>query len=100
MISTSETRIISDENGNVLEEYWIEGSDFKSHTNNRWRIEIEGLNPSDYDHLIKCEIYDGDTLVTSATDSIGSYLTRAINGGGGEVYEMALRYCQSAKANA
>ena len=90
---------ITDEDGKV-DKRRIEGSDFKSHTNNRWRIEIEGLSPSDYDHLIKCEIYDGDTLVTSATDSIGSYLTRAINGGGGEVYEMALRYCQSAKANA
>ena len=88
---------ITDAEGLYFKTYEINGSDFKSHTNNRWRIGITNLAPEDYDDLITCEIYSGDTLVSSVTDSVGSYLSRAINGGGGAVYEMALRYCQSVK---
>ena len=89
---------ITDESGKVDKEYELDGSSFKSHTNNRWRIEIPGLSPEDYDHLIKCEIYSGSTLMASATDSVGSYLSRAIKGGGGALYEKTMAYCQSAKA--
>ena len=89
---------ITDKNGDVMGEYRLEGSSFKSHTNNRWRIEIPGLSHEDYDYLITCEIYNGSTRVAYATDSVGSYLSRAVNGGGGALYEKALRFCQSAKA--
>ena len=48
--------------------------------------------------MFTCKIYSGSTLKASASDSINSYLSRAVNGGGGDVYLMALRYNQSAKA--
>ena len=78
----------------------VNGSDFKSHTNNRWRIEIKGLTALDADTVFTCNIYSGSTLKASASDSINSYLSRAVNGGGGDLYLMALRYNQSARAYA
>ena len=91
---------ITDAEGKVVDTYRVDGAQFKSHTNNRFRIEIQGLLAENYDHLITCEIYSGTTRKASVTDSVGSYLSRAIQGNGGEVYEAAMRYCQTAKTAA
>ena len=46
--------------------------------------------------LVTCTIYDGETVVTTVTDSVESFCVR--DGGRNEVYVALLKYSKSAAA--
>jgi hypothetical protein len=80
-------------------ELTIEGEDFGEKDAERYMITVPDLAVPDGDTQITCRIYDANgNEVTYAVDSINGYLTRAIKGGGGALYEMTVRFTQSAYA--
>ena len=88
----------TDHNGKAVS-YMISGDKFKSQPGQIYNIYVEGLTIPDGATMITCEIYDANNnFVTYGVDSINSYLSRAVEANGHEVYEMLLRLTQSAYA--
>ncbi len=75
----------------------IDGSKFKKHKENIYRIYIEEMVIADARQLITCTVYDAaENAVATATDSIESYVAR---GNTSEpLYEAIMKFADSAYA--
>ena len=83
-------------NGTVYSET-VYGSDFEQYSNARWRIPVEELSAADGGQLVTCTIYDAaGNEISCAKDSVNSYLVRAYEQTGAEVYIMTLRFTTAA----
>ena len=76
----------------------IDGSDFVEYNASNWYIPVAGMSVADCGQLITLTIYDADdSVVTSATDSVESYVSRISNAN--ELYVMIMRFATSAYAS-
>lgn len=73
----------------------IDGSKFNKRTNTLTGVKV-GLAAYDAQQLVKCEVYDGDTLVASAVDSVESYVARMASTD--DVYATIMKFALSSKS--
>ena len=76
----------------------IEGKDFVEYNSANWYIPVTGMAVADCSQLVTCTIYNADkTVVTSAYDSVESYVAR----GSTDValYSMIMKFAASAYAS-
>ena len=73
----------------------IDGAEFNKRSSDLTGVMV-GLPAYDAQQLVKCEVYDGDTLVASASDSIESYVARMT--ATGEIYSTIMKFALSSKA--
>ena len=70
------------------------GSEFVKYTDTMFAVKVEGIVVADARQDVTVTIYDGDTVVTSATDSIESYTARKANEN--PLYLAILRFADAA----
>jgi hypothetical protein len=73
----------------------IDGSKFVEYTDTSWRV-VLGMPLVQGAQKVTCTIYDGDTEVTSATDSMEGYLTRKYEAAA--IMPITWKFIQSASA--
>ena len=75
----------------------VDGKDFELN-NGAYVISINSIVVADARQLIKCEIFDGETVVAECTDSIESYVARelVVSDESDELFNMIIRFSDSA----
>ena len=77
----------------------IDGSKFKKHNDNIYRIYIEEMAVADARQMITCQVYNSsDEVVAWAVDSIESYVARATAASSNPLYEAVMKFADSAYA--
>ena len=79
----------------LVEPIEIKGKDFFAY-NSWYGVDVTGLPIADGRKLVTCEVYDGGTLVASASDSVEGYVAR--NGSGVLVLQQLMKFVDSAYA--
>lgn len=79
----------------LVEPIEIKGKDFFAY-NSWYGVDVTGLPIADGRKLVTCEVYDGETLVASASDSVEGYVAR--NGSGVLVLQQLMKFVDSAYA--
>lgn len=79
----------------LVEPIEIKGKDFFAY-NSWYGVDVTGLRIADGRKLVTCEVYDGETLVASASDSVEGYVAR--NGSGVLVLQQLMKFVDSAYA--
>ena len=75
----------------------IPGTDFLTEGKNGLMVSVTGMAVADYNQAVTCTVYNADkTVVIAATDSVGSYLGRALQVETHELFDMILKFCYSA----
>ena len=73
----------------------IEGSEFVEYTASSWRVTL-GMPLVEGMQMVSCTIYSGDTVITSAQDSMEGYLARKYDSGA--IMAATWKFIQSASA--
>lgn len=79
----------------LVEPIEIKGKDFFAY-NSWYGVDVTGLPIADGRKLVTCEVYDGGTLLASASDSVEGYVAR--NGSGVLVLQQLMKFVDSAYA--